>query len=769
MKKSAARNFLPLLLPLLTYGCVTNSANNNHLHEENTISLSRNQDNNILVLKKLIDKNPDNNELREIYWDKIDRFAKRSTQETFQLIKTKQYDKAKIKIEEIKKIYPAYPQLSNIVQFLKLSKDNDQTRSYGIKLFNSQQYEQAYEIFYQLLYNSPDDDQTRMWLEKTQSILFDRGNKEVNLAKKLEKKISVDYQSIPLKTILKTLSDITNINFFFDQDARLNDNVTVISKDNSIKDTLSIICLSHNLRMKILNENSIIFFPDLPNKIRKYETLAVRVFHITKGNITKIAENIRTILHVRDISIDDKTGYLIVRATPDTIGAVEHLISIEDQETPEVELDLEVLEVAHSDAHALGIEWPSNLSFSVISTGTTAATTLDKLLDLGKGDILVNGLTGSIAAKESFSHSSLLADPRIRVRDNEKAEIQIGEKLPLKNSTTTSTGIVSDSISYVDVGLKLNVQPKISFDQKVTINLKLEVSSMISKQDLGNGLIGYDIGTRNVSTTLQLMNNETQILGGLLRNSNSRDNSGLPGISKIPLLGYLFGKKSYNTEQNEIILAITPHIIHPVRTMDKRDQNFFSGTEEHVQLKSPKYNISPLSSTQTPSREDTKSRSLPPAKNEHNSLTMTSYDHTDPVHTNNDFILSPYNHTSPLNKTCSVDYHISDSSKIVLKRTINNSNIWDLMLVNIANNTKGLLINIKLDRKKSNFVKLLPGSLAILKEPTIKNNKDTLRINISSIDGFYFPRSGLAAQIEFDNAICNSDIKIDEATVNGQE
>ncbi|WP_092484999.1 FecR domain-containing protein [Candidatus Ichthyocystis hellenicum] len=765
MKKTAARTFLSLLLLLLVYGCATNNVNNNYLNEKNALSLSRTQDDDILRLKTLLDKNPGNNELREVYWDKIDRFAKRAAKEAFQLIKSKQYDKAESKIEEIKKIYPASPQLSHVIQFLKSAKDNDHNRDYGIKLFRSQQYEQAYELFNQLLYNSPDDDQTRIWLEKTQSILFDHSNKEVALTKRLEKKIGLEYQNIPLKTIIKTLSDITNINFFFDQDVRLNDTTTIISKNNSIKDTLSIICLSHNLRMKILNENSIIFFPDLPNKIRKYETLAVRTFHITKGNITKIAEHIRTILHIRDISIDDKTGYLVVRATPDAIGAVEHLISIEDQEAPEVELDLEVLEIAHSDAHDLGIEWPGNLSFSVISTGNTAATTLDKLLDLGKGDILVGGLSGSVAAKESISHSSLLADPRIRVRDNEKAEIQIGERLPLKNSTTTSTGLVSDSVSYVDVGLKLNVQPKISFDQKVTINLKLEVSSMISKQDLGNGVIGYDIGTRNVSTTLQLMNNETQILGGLLKNSNSHGNSGLPGISRIPLLGYIFGKKSYNTEQNEIILAITPHIIHPVRAMNKLDQNFLSGTEDRIQLKAPKY----IPTTPSTQKENVRTTASSPENIRTNvSPPDTNFQVEDTNrHSGNDFILTASRHTPSPSKTCSVNYNISNGSKIILERTTTNNNIWDLILLNIANNTRSLSVNIRFDRMKSNFIKFLPGSLSTLKEPKIKSNKDSLLINISSIDGFYFPKSGLAAQIKFDNALCTNDIKIDKAIENG--
>ena len=164
----------------------------------------------------------------------------------------------------------------------------------------------------------------------------------------------------------------------------------------------------------------------------------------------------------------------------------------------------------------------------------------------------------TLNARRDDTDGALLANPRIRVRNREKARFVIGERVPVITTTATSTGFVSDSVSYLDVGLKVEVEPTIYLEDEVGIRVALEVSNLLSEVRSRAGTLAYQIGTRNAATVLRLKDGETQILAGLINHSDRVTANKVPGLGSLPILGRLFGSRKDEVASSEIVLLITP-------------------------------------------------------------------------------------------------------------------------------------------------------------------------------------------------------------------
>jgi general secretion pathway protein D len=179
----------------------------------------------------------------------------------------------------------------------------------------------------------------------------------------------------------------------------------------------------------------------------------------------------------------------------------------------------------------------------------------------------------------------ILANPRVRVRNKEKAKIMIGDKLPVVTTTTTATGLVSDNIQYLDVGLKVDVEPEVRLKNDVQIKLALEVSSIVSQITTPSGSLAYQVGTRNANTSLLLKDGETQILAGLISAQERSTGKRLPGLGDIPIIGRLFGSQQDENAKTEIVLSITPRVIRGLKRPDIQQTEFWSGTENNLRTR----------------------------------------------------------------------------------------------------------------------------------------------------------------------------------------
>jgi len=401
---------------------------------------------------------------------------------------------------------------------------------------------------------------------------------EARLAATFRKPITLEFRDAPLKSVFDVISRVAGINFFFDKDIRPDAKATILAKNTSVEDAVRMILVTNQLEQKVLNENSILIYPNNPQKLKDYQPLAVRTFYLANADVKNVSTTLKTILKTKDMVIDERLGLIIMRDTPDALRLAEKLVALQDISDPEVMLEVEILEVQRTRLIELGIQWPSQLTLAPLTVGGTAIT-LEDLKGLNSSTLQATLGNTLVNLRGEHTNSNILANPRIRVRNKEKAKVMIGNRVPVITTTSTATGFVSESVSYVDVGLKLEVEPNIYLDEDVAIKVSLEVSNLIKEVLSKSGSLSYQIGTRSATTVLRLKDGETQILAGLISDEDRATANKVPGLGDIPILGRLFGSQKDDTLRNEIVLSITPRVVRSIRRPDLLMAQFESGTE----------------------------------------------------------------------------------------------------------------------------------------------------------------------------------------------
>ncbi len=305
----------------------------------------------------------------------------------------------------------------------------------------------------------------------------------------------------------------------------------------------------------------------------------IRSFYLTNADAKAVAATLKSVIKARDIVTDDKLNLVIVRDSPEAIRVAEKLVALQDAPEPEVMLEVEILEVKRQRLAELGVRWPDSLSLTPLPAGSGTSLTLRDLQQLSPERTGVTLSPLAVRARDEAGTTNILANPRIRARNREKAKILIGERVPNITTTSTATGFVAESVSYVDVGLKLEVEPQIHLDNEVAIKIALEVSNIVSQVQTKAGSVTYQIGTRTASTVLRLKNGENQILAGLINDEDRRTASRVPLLGHLPLLGKLFGASADNRQKTEIVLSITPRLVRNLQRPGASLLEFASGTE----------------------------------------------------------------------------------------------------------------------------------------------------------------------------------------------
>jgi general secretion pathway protein D len=273
-----------------------------------------------------------------------------------------------------------------------------------------------------------------------------------------------------------------------------------------------------------------------------------------------------------------------MRDTPEAIRIAEKLIANQDLAEAEVMLEVEVLEVGYSKLTNLGVQLPGSVGIGITgAAGVAGQITGREARNFNSGLVRINvpdPLT--LTARQQNGRTNVLANPRIRVKSKEKAKIHIGDKVPVITTTAGATGFVSESINYLDVGLKLEVEPQVHLDDEVGIRIGLEVSNVAGQTKTSSGTVAYQVGTRNASTTLRLRDGETQVLAGLINDEDRRSGVGTPGLSDLPVLGRLFTNRDDTANKTEVVLLITPRVLRNVERPGIKLEEFNSGTEVEV-------------------------------------------------------------------------------------------------------------------------------------------------------------------------------------------
>lgn len=407
---------------------------------------------------------------------------------------------------------------------------------------------------------------------------------DAELAASFKKPISLEFREAPLRSVFDVVAKVAGLNFYYDRDIRPDLKATIVAKNTSVEDAIRMVLLTNQLEMKVLNENSVLVYPNTPQKLKDYQALSVRTFFLTNADVKAVSNSIKTLVKTKDLVIDERLGVIIMRDTPEAIRMAERLVALQDMSDPEVVLDVEILEVKRSRLLELGIQWPSQLSLSPVLVDDLPLRLTD-LARIRPSTIEIAVGKGLINARKEDQDGRILANPRIRVRNKEKAKIQIGDRVPVITTTSTTTGFASESVSYVDVGLKLEVEPNIYLDNEVAMKVNLEVSNVVREMTSAAGSLSYQIGTRGANTVLRLKDGETQVLAGLISDEDRSTANKVPGLGELPVAGRLFGSQKDDTQRSEILLSITPRIVRSIQRPDLLEAQFESGTESNVGAK----------------------------------------------------------------------------------------------------------------------------------------------------------------------------------------
>lgn len=391
--------------------------------------------------------------------------------------------------------------------------------------------------------------------------------------------ISIDFRAAPLSTVLDAITRGSGINFVLDRDIRRDTQVTIFLRSATVEEAIDLVTGSYQLSRRIIDPQTVLIYPNTPEKQKEHREEVVRVFHLANADAKATATLLKSMLRIKDPFVDERANMIALRDSPEVIALAERLVALHDIGDPEVMLEVEIMEIRTSRLTELGVNFPSSFSLTPLNASGATNMTVADFRDINSRRIGVTVPNLIVNLRREVGDVNILANPRIRTRNREKAQIMIGDKVPVVTSTLTSTGFVSESVSYLDVGLKLGVEPVISPDDEVTIKLALEVSSIANTIRTAGGSTVYQIGTRNANTALRLRDGETQLLGGLISKEDRSTANRIPGLGDLPVAGRLFSSQKDDGQRTELVLAITPRIVHAAPRLDIGQAEMWVGSE----------------------------------------------------------------------------------------------------------------------------------------------------------------------------------------------
>ncbi|HTY21167.1 MAG TPA: secretin N-terminal domain-containing protein, partial [Geobacteraceae bacterium] len=364
---------------------------------------------------------------------------------------------------------------------------------------------------------------------------------ELNL--KSTKPITLKFREAKIKEVFNILSQLSGINFVFDEGVK-DQNVTVFLENATFYQALEILTGMHKLGRKVLNESTIIVYTKTPDKEKQYEDLKVQTFQLNKLDAKKAVNLIRTMLPAKKIYVNEDINALVMRDTPESLEVARKILEANDIQDAEVVLEVEIMEISKDKEENFGLALSKYAVSAQLykngqpisdtlttttstTTGTTTTTTnpnLAQIFSWGQysGFMTVPSATFNFA--KTLADGQTLSNPKIRVKNREKAKFTVGQRIPITTTSSTTVGGTNVNVQYVDVGVKMNAEPVIQLDNDISIKVSLEVSSAGAPRDVGSGNQVVDINNRNLDTVLSLKDGETSIIGGLIQliDSDSR-------------------------------------------------------------------------------------------------------------------------------------------------------------------------------------------------------------------------------------------------------
>jgi general secretion pathway protein D len=411
--------------------------------------------------------------------------------------------------------------------------------------------------------------------------------------------------------IYETVGKLAGINVLFDPDYTPRQ-VRIELNGVTLEDALEIISFETKTFWRPVTPNTIFVAQDNPAKRKELEQNVIKTFYLSNlsqpTELQDVVNAMRTILEVSRIQQLPSQGAIVVRGTPDQVALAQKLVDDLDKAKPEVLIEVEVMQISRDKAHTLGINPPTSISVQLqnnintttpTTTTTTTSTTsssstglsLNQIASLNATDFQVTIPQATATALMSDTDTKIIQSPQIRALDGQKATLKIGDRVPIATGSFQpgigGVGInplVNTQFQYLDVGVNIDVTPRVHAGREVSLKLSMDVSAVDSYVSIG-GISQPVIGQRKIENEIRLKDGEVSLLGGMMEDSKTKALTGIPGLASIPILKYLFAQDTSDHSTDEIVFVLIPHIIRGPDSAHGGEEMLDVGTANSLSLR----------------------------------------------------------------------------------------------------------------------------------------------------------------------------------------
>ncbi len=408
------------------------------------------------------------------------------------------------------------------------------------------------------------------------------------------------------KVVFETIGKLAGLTVIFDPDFPAR-RISVELNNVTLEQALDIVSLESKAFWKPVTENIIFVIPDQPQKRRDYEEQVVKTFYVSNTvqpqDLTEILTGLRQLLDLKRVQQLNSQNAIIIRDTPDKLLLAEKIIRDIDKANPQGVAQVQVLEARTDRLRDLGILPGQTATIAINPNTTTSGTSgstnninLNTLRHLNATDYVVTLPSLTANAVLTDTNTRIIQNPEVRSLDGQTAKLRIGDRIPVATGSFSSglglaggtTGgispLVNTQFTYLDVGVNIDLTPRVHPNRDVSLKLKVEVSAHTSDVSIG-GITQPVISQRVIEHDIRLKEGEVSILGGLVQRSDSKTLEGWPGLARLPLLRYLFSHDRANHQEDEVLIVLTPRIVRIPEWTKANLRPMYSGSETNVQVK----------------------------------------------------------------------------------------------------------------------------------------------------------------------------------------
>ena len=406
--------------------------------------------------------------------------------------------------------------------------------------------------------------------------------------------IDLDFpEPVSVMDIYRALGKAFGINVLFDPKMR-DEQIAIELKQVTAQDALEILIRTVGHFYKVLDEHSIIIVPDTTQNRRTYTDLIIQTFFLSNSEVAEVMTMLRTLIDSRKVAANERLNAIVLRDSADKVKVAERLIRSNDKARAEVVVDIELMQIDTNKLREVGMSLnPRQIGISLDSSsgsadgeGSAGTIRASDIEFLNASNWFVTVPSFLIDFVKDTTEAQTLARPQLRISEGQQASLVIADQVPIpvtrfNTSNTVGSNVVPvTSFQYQDVGITIEIEPRVHHNNEVSLTVRVVVSNIAGAID-GQPIIG----TREINTTIRLKDGETNFLAGLIRTDEAVSDAGVAGLADIPLLGRLFSKKKSETKRTDIVLTLTPHIIRRADITEEDLMPIWVGTETNFSFR----------------------------------------------------------------------------------------------------------------------------------------------------------------------------------------